>query len=367
MIIIKKLCFISVFIFINFFSSYSLFATQLSSPEGVRPCCAFGVDLKASVGSVPVPFFSMDNVVSVNTLGKHQYNDGTASVIGSLFGVVREKNGIIYTKKGGFIDIAHVRDTADYTFYLYQHIVVHLGSDYSITLHDELRTRVIKLNYNKRLLSNVEHQGISAKLSGLLAFQLAQWHEIAQWYGLRSVGGWPEAASAFSPEDLYSNMLGANIAINIITMHNNLTLDKFLSLFEKHLVENLHKLGATNSNTTRDMIRQFDGIWWDSNERLPNKWIVTKRDYCLRHELMPNGISNGQVDSVKEGQKLSLEPNLAEWGQLTLVASDHEHLFSLLPQSLKNKPVWFPVDFPQLAKFAYEQDKAERQDVSVCH
>ncbi len=31
----------------------------------------------------------------------------------NLLGLSEEQNGLIYTRRGGFIDIAHVRDTAD--------------------------------------------------------------------------------------------------------------------------------------------------------------------------------------------------------------------------------------------------------------
>ncbi|OWA85706.1 hypothetical protein BV377_29140, partial [Klebsiella pneumoniae] len=44
------------------------------------------------------------------------------------------------------------------------------------------------------------------QLAGHLAFEIALWHEIAQWYGFQSVPGFSEEISAFSPEDLYSNL-----------------------------------------------------------------------------------------------------------------------------------------------------------------
>lgn len=37
--------------------STSLPAWALQAPAGVRPCCAFGTDLKAELGWMPVPFF----------------------------------------------------------------------------------------------------------------------------------------------------------------------------------------------------------------------------------------------------------------------------------------------------------------------
>ena len=34
------------------------------APQKVRPCCAFGVDLKAKVGPVPVPLYENENIIS---------------------------------------------------------------------------------------------------------------------------------------------------------------------------------------------------------------------------------------------------------------------------------------------------------------
>lgn len=50
----------------------------------------------------------------------------------------KEKLDLIYTEKGGFIDIAHVKDTADYTLSLFTEIFAYLGENYQIQLDNEL-------------------------------------------------------------------------------------------------------------------------------------------------------------------------------------------------------------------------------------
>lgn len=45
-------------------------------------------------------------------------------------------------------------------------------------------------------------------LSGRIAYDLSVWHEIATWYGVSSVPLVSEQFSSFSPEDVYSNLLG---------------------------------------------------------------------------------------------------------------------------------------------------------------
>lgn len=80
----------------------------------LRPCCAFGNNLKIRVGALPIPGFRIGNIMSLEELGSHIYDSG-AFTISSSQGVARrdrsrERNGLIYTCRGGFIDTAHVRD-----------------------------------------------------------------------------------------------------------------------------------------------------------------------------------------------------------------------------------------------------------------
>ena len=44
-----------------------------------------------------------------------------------------------------------------------------------------------------------------------IGFQLSIWHEIATWFGWSWTKTFPETASSFSPEDLYSNVLGVKL------------------------------------------------------------------------------------------------------------------------------------------------------------
>ncbi|HBT5887801.1 TPA: DUF4056 domain-containing protein, partial [Klebsiella quasipneumoniae] len=100
---------------------------ELSPPESLRPCCAFGYDLHVRAVGIPIPVYQIGNVLTLDSLGKHHYNDSALGAVKNLLGLSEEQNGLIYTRRGGFIDIAHVRDTADYTFYLFNRISPTLG------------------------------------------------------------------------------------------------------------------------------------------------------------------------------------------------------------------------------------------------
>lgn len=328
--------------------SFSVFA---DAPVGVRPCCAFGTNLQTEVGGIPVPFVSVENVLNIDDLGDHIYNDGSQGVASSLMGFGDESNGIFYSEKGGFLDSAHIRDTADFTYYLYGEFYTHLGTDYKVTLSPELKDRVVQLHANTEVYTETERQKISIELAALTAYRFAQWHEIAQWFGMESVGGFKEYASAFSPEDLYSNMLGALLASDVIATNPQLNKKDFSKAMTKAIEAKFVELGVGTKEESKVQIKKMDGVWWDSSKRLPNKWVVIHREYHLGTDLEPNGFKGEAKESVStEYEALAT---------FKLMPNENDKDFSALPAGLKKKPYWTPSDFQAIADFAKEHDDKE--------
>src|SRR3546814_10292448 len=177
------------------------------------PCCGFGHVLRVGAFGIPGPVIRLDNVIDPTLLGHHGYNGGSTSFIGDLTGRDAGKLGIVYTRRGGFIDIAHVRDSADNALFLFSQIWPRLGQHWSLDLGPELADRRIDFDAFDLPDSPADRYTLAAFLAAHLSFQLAAWHEIAQWYGYHTVPGFPERLSAFSPEDLYSNVLGARLGL----------------------------------------------------------------------------------------------------------------------------------------------------------
>ncbi|RJX66561.1 DUF4056 domain-containing protein [Vibrio sinensis] len=340
--------------FLSGFAHSNTSLIPLKAPVGVRPCCAFGVDLKAQVGRVPVPFFSLENVLNANDIGTHQYNDGSESISGSLLGLGEEVNGLLFTKDGGFIDTAHVRDTADYTYYLFQLNRKNLGNANTIDLPTELRIRRITWHKHSTVLSEKERIQRSADAAALMAFRLAQWHEIGQWFGMVSVSGFKELASAFSSEDLYSNMLGATLARTILLANPEIDQISFSRAMDGAFQQILSMLNVQPKSITREKIQQLDGIWWDSSKRLPDKWVVIFRDYHLALNLVPN--YSGSTKQLSLTDRFTDQEPIEQWVSLSLVAEKMENHFNSLPTELKNRTTWQPSDFQTLADFAKLHD-----------
>ena len=325
---------------------------SLAPPQGLRACCAFGYNLQAELWGLPVPFYTIDNIVEADSLGEHHYNDSFLGASAALMGLSNEKIGLLYTDKSGFIDISHVRDTADYTFYLFSQIYPRLGQQWSLSLSEELADRQIHFSAFEPPQSAEQRYTLSAYLAAKLAFQLAVWHEIAQWYGYQSVPGFSEGISAFSPEDLYSNLLGSRLALTLILQGRAGSLATYSQSMEKILPLALHQLGSKDRKTTRKTFDSVDGLWWNSYRRVPEKFLVLTRDYHTndqRYPLMPPQIM------PSEGLRLTLPERYLKYdlsllAQLRLLPTDN------MKQLPKPVSYWTVADFPKLAEDAKQQD-----------
>ncbi|MBI6550299.1 DUF4056 domain-containing protein [Xenorhabdus lircayensis] len=326
----------------------------IAPPEGLRACCAFGYNLKTELWNIPIPFYDIDNIVEAEKLGEHHYNDSVVGASAALLGMSNEKVGLLYTHRGGFIDISHVRDTADYTLYLFSQINAHLGQEWELTLNNELAARKIHFFAFTPPEDPTERHTLSAYLAAKLAFQLAAWHEIAQWYGYQSVPGFPEGISAFSPEDLYSNLLGARLALTLILEGHASSVTQFSSSMANILPMALDDLGAYPRSGTKEMFDNVDGLWWNSYQRIPQKFLVLHRNYDIQDNRYPLTPSGKETFSLR----LSL-PEHYQHFSLDKLAE-----FQLWPTNeMRNLPVpkqyWTVKDFKMLAESARREDEQQ--------
>ncbi|WP_052284141.1 DUF4056 domain-containing protein [Kluyvera genomosp. 1] len=266
-------------------------AGRLSAPESLRPCCAFGYDLHVRAIGVPIPLYQIGNVLTLETLGHHQYNDSALGAVKNLVGLSEEQNGLIYTHRGGFIDIAHVRDTADNTLFIFSQLYPKLGQRWRDFYSNELGVRRLQFHAFNPPASMTQRYTLAAWMSGYIAFQLAQWHEIAQWYGFQSVPGFSEEISAFSPEDLYSNLLGARLAITVILQGKAGSLEAYNDAMTAELSRALLALDVATKSETENKFRELDGDWWNSKRRVPDKFLVLKRNYSLDNNRLPTPVA----------------------------------------------------------------------------
>ena len=107
--------------------------------NGGRGCCVFGKVVRASFFGVPLPFLNVSRVGNPDELGPHRYDSAFGAVDdprGNAF-PLGEKNVLIYTCRGGFIDTAHLREPVDWIAFFLTQLDRHLEAGTVVELPDE--------------------------------------------------------------------------------------------------------------------------------------------------------------------------------------------------------------------------------------
>ncbi len=242
-------------------------AKQIENPPPriIRTCCSFG----ANMGFIVIPFAKKTDITSPVGIGPHVY-----------LGDRGENNGNIYTRRGGFLDFGHLRDCADWTAYLYQLITASKDNKELRYIHvgNEGGSKTLTLSVPRNITKEETIQ-----LAGKIAYDLSIWHEISTWFGVSYVPLVPERFSSFSPEDIYSNLMGVNIGMKAI--RSKLEYNEAMTM---ELAKMLDELEAVSTEQeTYDAMVMVDQQWYTSQKRLPNKKILLKRYLDSGSELIP--------------------------------------------------------------------------------
>lgn len=298
---------------------------NVPEPTSLRPCCIFGNDIGAQVGSIPVPGYEIRYVLEVGSLGTHRFNKGPVALqAGMDKGIVSdEASGILYTCRGGFIDIAHVRDNADRTIYLAAQLARIAATGGTVPLVAEgARRRIVVKPLDRQLVRMYGVREVVTSLAEWLDHQAGIWHEIATWYGW-SATPFPERPSAFSPEDIYSNLVGAKIAGTVIRRHTPPTELAYDVAVTALLKDALTRLGPLPRAATRRAFEYVDGIWWDSTRRIPDNLLVRHRSFSIGPDVSPWTVPDAGSFSTLPAAREEFDPYCrGDWRPLRLHVPD---------------------------------------------
>jgi len=260
-------------------------------PRIIRACCFFGYDLKLW----GVPFVSIDQVMSIDDLGEHRYMGNKSEGIGT-----------IYTNRGGFIDIAHLRDQIDWTRYLYTAILDSRGKgEVVLPLRNEAGRKTLYLNVPAQFDTSD-----CILLAGKITYDFSLWHEISTWFGASSIPLIPEKFSSFSVEDVYSNLLGVHVGMK--ALHSKLP---FNAAATKIIASTLDSLDVVKTEKeTYDAYDAVNNKWYTNKKRIPRKSVTLKRDPDVLNSSRP-WIIPDEADTV--GNPIVLDvPLLSARGKL---------------------------------------------------
>ncbi|MBN1360738.1 MAG: DUF4056 domain-containing protein [Sedimentisphaerales bacterium] len=217
------------------------FKDSLNSPR-IRMSCY----PTASVGTV---WAHPDN------LGEHDYATGR-----------REKDGMLYTCRGGHIDTPHVRKAADWTAYLAGKALTRLNkgdTKFSFKLWEPTRYYVtVDYPPGWKQLAPQEKERIAREVSiplgQYLAFNALTWHEIVTWFGYRPTPWYPEFPSAFSWEDTFSNLVGTRLAVEAMRDASR----PYNEAMTVALEAELHRLGVQPRDVAIRAAKAVKGTWY---------------------------------------------------------------------------------------------------------
>ena len=241
----------------------------------IRTCCSFGTEMQLFA----IPGFRLTETTSLERIGPHHY-----------LGDSNEGNGIIYSLRGGFIDMAHLRDQSDWTAYLYNQLIENRWKEsLQLVLGYEGGEKTLNVN----IPSKMQNTDL-IYLAGKIAYDLSVWHEIATWFGASSIPFVPERYSSFSVEDPYSNLLGVRIGMQ--ALQSELPYEKAVTAVVK---ETLKNLDAVQSETETFLaMEDVRNIWWTRDRKLPSSKVLIQRELqvysCLKPWLVPGWISKNQ-------------------------------------------------------------------------
>ncbi|MDO8303682.1 MAG: DUF4056 domain-containing protein [Sedimentisphaerales bacterium] len=218
--------------------------------------CSFNGQPRIRTGSYATTTLGT-NFIDPNELGKHSYQTP-----------FNEKNGIVYTCRGGHIDIAHVRIAADdvrYLYYLTRKNLMAAAPEFTFKATEGPSRYYVHLKYpnywqslsrnDKKLIANE----VSLEVSLYLSYTMMTWHEILTWFGYKSTGIFPEFPSAFSWEDNYSNIVGARLGVQAVADQEH----DFDEALTAALKQELEYLGVQSAVTAQAAAEKMKGTWWE--------------------------------------------------------------------------------------------------------
>ena len=245
--------------------------------------------MRVKVLGIPLPYYRHEPLRGAPDIGPHEYDPGLLQILPSPINEEwragndgskhpkREHNGIIYTCRGGFLDTAHIRDFADLAWFLAARVEERLETGGTIELEDYGgRRRVTIRPMRPEKIREAGRTRLAIAVAARLSFDLSVWREIATWYGYESVPPWSEKLSSFSPEDLYSNLIGTKLAEGILWTTSIQSRREWDLAMTAWLASIMDALGIVPIDAARELMESLDGTFWSSARRVPD-WDITLR------------------------------------------------------------------------------------------
>lgn len=221
--------------------------------------------------------------LDVGALGHHRHNG--AGVLGTALGSPRSEEvsrGILYTRRGGFLDIAHLRNAVDLTAFVHAEVAPRLHRGGRVTLRlvsAEPDVYHLQLHPPAHATPN-ERARAAVEIAGRVGHLMTTWHEVLTWYGYRAMGVVTERPSAFSYDDAASHRVGVELAMRVLREvspepgqsrppgSKEVDAAVFDAAVTDALPKVLRELGVVSPDEATARMRSLEGQWWGDGRPL---------------------------------------------------------------------------------------------------
>ncbi len=265
------------------------------------------------------------NFRNADAIGNHNFSSS-----------IGESTGIVYTCRGGHIDLAHLRIGSDHVYYLYNFCRGKLSAgqkewnfnlSYDPTQFHTVITYPAGFDVMAEAQRNKLMNEISNELAQYFAWYLTTWHEIITWYG-HGTFLVPEFHSAFAWEDSYSNLLGVILGGRAVAATVGQGTGAYNDKMTRILEDELIRLGAVSKETARNASEQVRGKWYSGSvsvQMLLRNLDVGGADGCVSPAIVPNVCMDVKAECLAVPK---LEKFTAAGFKLRLEASPPGHIKS---------------------------------------
>ena len=307
------------------------------------------------MGALPIPnltFLVHMPFAHPKRLGRHRHR--------SIFGI-GEATGILYTRRGGFIDLAHARNSADWTATLAVRIAAAIRrgdtaiefkvigpSVFSISL--DVPDVWDSLSADARRKQELD---LSIRIAQYGSYVACVWHETITWYGFSIIPWVSERCSAFSYEETYSDALGIQLAGQALRD----PVRPYDAAMTHALNEEIERLGGLRKCQARRVGKLVDRRWWSSCTMWPLNHKLSRRNLDI-------GLDDGDiapwlaladddpvavpVPPLPANVTMTITPHLKTWPSRAFpdadpktarinVGTDLERIIDVLRQDVRNE------------------------------
>ena len=282
------------------------------------------------LGGLPWPgALTLFEAISPGDLGQHSY--------GGPLGNSERSRGMIYTCRGGFIDIAHTRKSIDLCKYAAVRAEFALRRDWTAfrlkSIEPSLYT--VRLNYPPYWRSlppekkDALVRELSIRIGQRMSMLMMTWHEAMTWFGYSSTPI-SESQSAFTYDDTGSHALGMLVGGRALRDHTS----PWNEAVTRELAGALSELGAADPEQTVEAGNSVEDESWRGLKPLQRQFewgwegepivaqIVPRLAFCdgavpYRYELPRLDFVLGR--DVRGLVQVEIEPRVLQAGRIRAV------------------------------------------------